>query len=155
MQTPNSDWLCLLGVVPFLLLSGCMGDSSTNHAGATVTGTVTLDGSPVKGATVTFRPEAAGGSGAFGMTDAEGKYTLNTSSALQGVKPGQYKISVTKLEAVTSDQPSEDDPAYGGAPVREAAPKNLLPAKYSKVNSSELTADIQPGDNEVPLQLSE
>ena len=99
MQTRNSNWLCLLGAIPFLLFAGCMGDSSTTQAEATVTGTVTLDGSPVQGATVTFRPDDSGGSGAFGMTDAEGKYTLNTSNAVLGVKPGKYKISVTKLEA--------------------------------------------------------
>lgn len=155
MQTPSSNWLCLLGLVPCILVSGCMGNSSTTQAEATVTGIVTLDGSPVQGATVTFRPEESGGSGAFGMTDEEGKYTLNTSNAVLGVKPGQYKISVTKLEAATSDAPSEEDPSYGGAPTRESAPKNLLPEKYSKVDSSGLTADIQAGENDVPLQLSE
>lgn len=153
MLTRNLNWLRLLGILSCAFLVGCPGANSTSNAGATVSGTVMLDGSPVEGATVTFRPESPDGSGAFGMTDAEGKYVLNTSSAVLGVVPGTYKVSVTKMEAAASDAPAEDDPSYGGAPKQQAAPKHLLPEKYSRIESSGLTADVKPGENTVPLEL--
>lgn len=153
MHARKVNWLSLLGVLSCSLFVGCPGAGDSIQSESTVTGTVTLDGAPVEGATVTFRPEDASGSGAFGMTNAEGKYELNTSTAVLGVEPGKYKVSVTKMEAAASDAPSEDDPSYGGAPKKEAAPKHLIPEKYSRIESSGLTADVTPGENTIPLEL--
>jgi len=57
-------------------------------------GVVTLDGTPVAGATVTFVTED--GKSAAGLTDASGNFTLS-SAGESGLLPGTYKVVVTKF----------------------------------------------------------
>jgi len=57
---------------------------------------VTLDGSPVEGATVVFLPDGDDKAlQASGLTDATGSCVMKTSDK-DGVRPGKYKITVTK-----------------------------------------------------------
>lgn len=61
-------------------------------------GVVTLDGTPVEGATVTFVSES--GSDTFsGATNAKGEFTLAGTDQKPGVKPGTYKVIVTKVSS--------------------------------------------------------
>ena len=60
---------------------GCGGD--TPPLGQ-VTGTVTLDGKPVDGATIQFEPTTSGLPTAFGRTDSQGKYELWYSRGNKG-----------------------------------------------------------------------
>ncbi len=135
-------------------LVGCGGGETGESLGATVTGKVTLDGTPVEGATVTFRPTGGDQKGAFGRTDAEGNYTLSTSAATVGVAPGNYQVTVTKMEVAQSTGPQEGDPDYTGAPAPTPPPKSLLPEKYSKANTSGLEATVTEGENNIPLELT-
>src|SRR5690606_11332502 len=125
----------LLGVS---LVAGCGGGKAKDQLGATVTGQVTFDGSPVDGATVTFQPADASKKGAFGRTDTEGNFTLSTSTATEGVEPGEYHVTVTKFEIVPSTGPQEGDPGYTGNPRPTPPPKSLLPEKYGNAKSSGL-----------------
>jgi len=139
------------------LLSGCTGGSTADYQGAKVSGKVTLDGSPVTDASITFKPAVDGGTAAFGKTNDEGIYTLNSTSAKVGVTPGKYKVVITKYEKIGPDPAaavSEDDPAYDGATNAPAPkPKSLIPEKYSKAESSGLEADVVEGDNDIPFEL--
>ena len=63
-----------------------------------VDGTVTLDGKPLSGATVTFVPEALDGHPAAGRTDMNGEFDLTTFSSADGAMPGSYKVVVTRSE---------------------------------------------------------
>ena len=67
---------------PFLFLLGC-GDGS----GGKLTGTVTVDGQPLKRGSVRLEPDGGSGSPAGGMVQ-NGKYEVT------GVKPGRYKLHV-------------------------------------------------------------
>lgn len=135
--------LCLV-IVTLSLLSGC-GNSDTGKekrpARTIVSGVVSLKGAVVEGATVTLHP-AQKGHGAFGVTDKAGKFTLGTFEKNDGAVPGEYKVSIKKIEAASSgSQPKPDDPGYDpNAP--EVPPKNLLPEKYADFNSSGLTATV-------------
>ena len=93
----------LLPFVFLLFLSGCGPKGPKVHQ---VEGIVTLDGTPVEGANVSFVPirasdpnDLSGPLLAGGATDAAGKYTLSTSrgSAIGGgTTMGEYNVSIVK-----------------------------------------------------------
>ncbi len=103
-----------------------------------VTGTVTMKGAPVEGAMVVFLPasedESARASQA--ISDSEGRFAMRThlgkDNYKDGMPPGNYGVTVTKLETV---------------PDMRRRPKNLLPRKYSSVQTSHLEAAVQPSDD--------
>jgi hypothetical protein len=83
---------CVLAVLAF---AGCnAGGPALNK----VTGTVTLDGTPLAGATVTFQPVAGGtGKPATGVADASGVYTVTDMTSTNiggGAAAGDYQVSV-------------------------------------------------------------
>ncbi len=64
-----------------------------------VEGVVTMNGSPVEGATVTFSPKG-GGPTALGKTDATGKYTLSSlqgGGVGKGALAGDYVVTIVKF----------------------------------------------------------
>ena len=122
-----------------------------------VTGVVTLDGIPVEGAQDAFNPEAADGQGAFGRTDAEGRYELTTFEAGDGAVAGAYIVTITKYEsAPPAAEASEDEyvpPEAGQA--KPKAPKNDLPSKYSQMHTSDLRAGVsEQGENKFDFALT-
>jgi hypothetical protein len=155
-------WM-LLGV------SGCGGDPhlADRPQTAPVTGQVTYNGNPVEGATVTFRPAGAGvpgalgsgdGQGAVGQTDSNGRFQLTTFSPNDGAVPGQYQVSIRKLDK--AEQPEvfdEDDPRYDPDVGTEetAPPKHLLPEKYANPQTSGLTETVSDGENEFQFDLTD
>ncbi|MHB8899695.1 MAG: hypothetical protein ACYC6Y_13185 [Thermoguttaceae bacterium] len=104
-----------------------------------VTGTVTLDGQPVEGAIVGFRPTE--GTPGAGTTDASGKFTLKAT-------PGPNGVTVIKSETV-GEAPVVDE----NTTAVEVQTKNLLPVKYSAVEGSGLSFDVQPGMAPVTIDL--
>ena len=120
------------------LLSGCGGDLKV----APVTGTVTLDGKPLERASVLFQPEK-GGRPSFGVTDANGKFTLAYSMNEQGAEVGSATVKITtKLQAESAD-----------GDYRENAPRaaERVPARYSK---EPLKVTVEPKSNTIDLVLS-
>src|SRR5688572_29811168 len=76
-----------------LLISGCgSGGSDAPELGA-VSGTVTLNGQPLAGATVTFQPEQ--GRASSGVTDASGRYQLQYTADTSGAKVGKHAVTIT------------------------------------------------------------
>ena len=94
-------WLALVVSVVLVLVIGCAKKDS--RALATVTGSITHNGVPVDGATVTFHSTVSGGNEKFGpysaSTDSSGKYLLATFGKDPGIPPGLYKVTITKLDA--------------------------------------------------------
>lgn len=116
-----------------------------------VTGTVTLDGQAVEGASVTFAPEA-GGRPALGTTDKDGKFTLKTFEERDGALPGKHKVTVIKKE--TTGFLADKDGLSGGIAPGGIQEKWIVPRKYSDPNSSGLTADVQPGMGPLEFKLT-
>jgi len=121
----------------------------------TVEGTVTLDGKPVEGATVSFIPVGEKGQSANGFTDATGKYSLTTGTGKKkGALAGEYKVTVTKSEAMTTGPLKPGSPEYmakmkemSSPGAKKSAPKgSLLPEKYSDASKTPLTLKV-PSDN--------
>jgi hypothetical protein len=68
---------------------------------APVSGTITLDGNPLAGATITTQPIAVegnvAGSGSFGTTDAEGRYELElVKPAVKGAIVGEHRVMISQ-----------------------------------------------------------
>lgn len=122
-----------------LYAAGC-----SNSGEATVTGSVTLDGSIVPGANITFIP-SAGGTQAYAMSDASGNYEVYTGQ-LPGLKPGEYQVAL-----VARQKPTIEKTEAGGAPPSGAA---ITPKWYSRADTSGLSFQVQPGSNEINLELT-
>lgn len=114
--------LLTLGIVA-PLVAGC----ETRYA--TVKGRVTLDGRPLKGATVGFYPDQ--GRGSHGETDADGRYELRYTTKKAGVPPGNCVVRITTADANTPEK---------------------LPARYHE--KSELAEEVKPGDNVFDFDLT-
>ena len=116
-----------------------------------VSGTVTVDGQPMAGASVMFMPQAEGQPG-VGLTDEAGKFRLTSGSSQAGVMPGSYKVTVT-LHKVTGFLADKDGLSGGIAPggIRE---QWLVPQRYSNPQTSGLTAEVREGMEPVKLALT-
>lgn len=106
MMQQSKKWFAVCaGLFAVMSLPGCGSDvKPPPDVGPTapVTGTVEMDGKPLAGATVNFKPKAAKQHyGAHGTTDAAGKYTLKTDigngKTTPGAPLGQYDVTVSKF----------------------------------------------------------
>jgi hypothetical protein len=105
-----------------------------------VEGTIMLDGQPLVGAEVIFRP--ADGRPSLGVTDANGKYTLRDDTDMMGALSGKYKVSIsTSGEAAQSG--SEVGPS--GAKVERVT------AQYNKQTTLEV--DVTSGGGPLDFKL--
>jgi hypothetical protein len=109
-------------------------------------GVVTLDGKPLADAAVAFLPKS-GGPPATGRTDAEGRFTLTTPPDSPGALPGDYAVTVAAFTVKPPKQLKATD-VYEQAPIEWRAPQ-----RYSRPETSELTATIARGQQEFPFAL--
>ena len=113
-------------VLGFGLLVGCGGSAT-----AAVEGKVTVKGTPLTKAIVTFVNSQGGA--AAGELNAEGIYTIS-----EGLAPGSYRVSVVPQSS------ADDAPMPGKAPTAAKAP---LDAKYTNDVTSGLVVELKPGKN--------
>ncbi len=123
----------LILVVAVCAIAGCSSGSSDIPPLGEVSGTVTLDGTPVANAEVSFLP--ASGSPSVGKTDDEGQYTLAYTQDESGAEIGKHTVQISKY----GEAGSADDTM------------NQLPAKYSQ--GSTLTAEVKEGQNSFDFEL--
>jgi hypothetical protein len=124
-MTSNLRWqpknLLLVSIAAGLIATaGCGGSPSM----VPVSGTITLNGKPLKGAQVTFTPVPEPGSPEIGLsshgeTDDSGKFTLSTIDGQTGAVAGKHKVILSTLEA-TADETGK---------VKITRPE-LVPKKY-------------------------
>jgi len=89
-RIPCPSLLVLL--VLFAAVTGC-GDGLVKFKA-----TVTVDGEPYEGASVMFMPENGKGRIAVGNTAADGSVQFTSYNPFDGVKPGTYKVTVSKYK---------------------------------------------------------
>lgn len=145
--------LRLVGLLPLLMTIslGCGSGNKVAHREKTVTvsGVVTLNNSPVEGATVTFDPGPASSTkAAFGVTDAAGKYSLTTYELNDGAMPGEYFVTITKQAAAqrTPDPANEEQdyrPPEETEGEKPAQTVPMVPPKYARSATSGLKADVK------------
>ncbi len=129
-----STWASTSGML--LLAVACViGCSGTSSEHGHVTGTVTINGSPIQDATVTFAP-AGGGRSAIATTQADGTYELNYTPGVKGAKIGSNTVRITTYSA-----PELDD---NNRVVNPGKPERF-PPDYS--GGKVITVDVKPGEN--------
>lgn len=164
---------CLWLVSVVLATVALIGCGPSRPATAPVEGTVTLDGQPLAGASVTFTPSAGGRPG-MGTTDSSGKFTLMTYEAGDGAVIGQHKVTVIKMTEdagasgaeppqETGDEDDEDDEGaemlMGADTGDDEGDEDLesgwiTPQKYSNPDTSGLTIEVKVGMDPVTLTLT-
>jgi hypothetical protein len=130
-----------------LVLPGCGNKKLKTER---VSGIVTMDGSPVVGATVTFSPvDRTKSHPATGTTDSTGKYQLQTmlGEVDAGTTPGEYKVMITKTENVETGRVSQVMAGDQVEEVKEMRAEHRLPLKYSVPDSTPLKATVINGSN--------
>ena len=145
---------------PAAIIVGC---SSGSIPGTfPVSGTVTYDGKPVEGATISFigkgseRPATA-------ISKSDGKYDLYTLDT-RGALPGNYSVVVSKTEAPLDsvnkdagfdasgkDISMEQSAANVGKPTPKA--KQLLPAKFGSASTTTLSFEVKNARNVFNIML--
>jgi len=146
--------MCLLLLAGSLAWMGCAPAGLEGTIAAS--GTVTHNGQPVEGATVVFSPEGEGRA-ASGLTDASGRFQLQTLNPDDGVLPGKYQVAISKTQ-VEGGMSEEESQAYtaehGKSP--EVTVKDLLPEKYKSPATSGLAAEVTASDkNEFTFDLKD
>ena len=129
-----------------LLLPGLVVMAGCNRGGlnlAPVQGVVTYKGAPVEKAGVLFKPTS--GPIAIGTTDSEGHFTLMTANK-DGALIGDHRVSISKTQQLAPQVPGEHFPRY--------ETKYLIPQKYGSPETSELTATVKSGRNQVEFNLN-
>ena len=134
-----------LAPILLFLLAGCGEDGP---ALTDVSGTVTLDGKPVPNATVMFVPSAEGGSPSYGVTDAQGNYTLMFTRDKEGAMPGRHTVEITTEKLSKQDI---EDMRANGEEVAEAEYVEI-PSKYREPGA--LSAEVKDGDNDIDFPLT-
>lgn len=131
-----------------------------------VAGVVTLDGTPLAGATIMFRPVAGGPIGA-GTTDATGRYVMTTLGFKPGagVLAGDYAVTIRKYKSFEDELSSRpEDPgalAEWQAKVQqldakwsaEGGPPLITPKAYASDDTSGLSVTVVPGRNTCDFSL--
>lgn len=139
------------------VLIGCGGGSDRPEM-IPVSGTVTYNGAPVEGATVSFGSAGAKNRSPSGVTDSSGKFKLTTFDTNDGASVGDYVVTIAKFEAEAAT-----DMAAGSSPEKmkemmdkqqammsgKAAaekPKAILPTKYADGKTSGETRKVVAGE---------
>ena len=126
---------CIIIIVSLIILPGC---SDGVVVAKKVSGIVTLNGKPLSKASVTFVPMATKdspnpGPTSQGITDDQGKFTLDVDPNTSGSVVGRCRVYITTLIS----GPGSDDRDAGG-PIAKMQDK--LPPKYNM--NTELTFDV-------------
>jgi hypothetical protein len=130
------------------LFAGC---SKTDPSLVTVSGRVTFNDQPLANAMVTFIPkDGTSGFGGVGKTDAAGKYKLRGSrDDAAGIPPGEYRVVISKrLMPDGSEVPADDKTPPMNSPAKES-----LPAAYSSMAASTLSATVRAGGGPIDFGL--
>ena len=114
---PRMLQLAFLGSL--VVAAGCSGRRVTDYADldlAAVTGTVTLDGKPLAGASIFL--EDANGRLSFGTTDASGAYRMMYNSEKPGVTKGKKTVRITTRGGAFEERGGETSDAEERVPAR-------------------------------------
>jgi hypothetical protein len=130
--------LALASAVFLLALGGC----SNEPAVVEVSGTATHKGEPVPNLLVTFQP--AGGRPSWGITDAQGKFTLEYTAQKKGAMVGTHSVSAV----YRAGSPEDEMSGKGMTPAVKA-----VQAKYGDATSTPMKVEIKQVEKNLELKF--
>ncbi len=130
-------------VLAFGTVSGCSKSPYEGEQRFPLTGTVTLDGEPVDGGTISFIPSVET-KRVTGGPIAGGKYTVHENS---GANAGEYRVEIHWLKPTGEQFLDKDDTGEMIDVVAEA-----IPQKYN--TSTELVAEVSASQTEFDFSLT-
>lgn len=112
-----------------LFLAGC-GGSGTGAPKigelVQVCGKITFKGEPLVKGAVMFNPvSGTPGTGAFGVTDETGDYTLIHRNKEEGIEPGNYRVVITRMAM------KDGSPIPEGKSAADVEAVQIIPPPYS------------------------
>ncbi len=129
-----------------------------------VSGSVSYQGKPVDGASITFLAGDGGGRSASGTTDSQGAFQLTTFSTSDGALPGDYTVTIAKMESKIGGDMDASNPdadynqmmAAAGSNNLAKLQKAILPEKYADATKSGLKRSVVDGQaNEFAFELGD
>lgn len=130
--------ILIVALLQFVFVVGCGGPYD-----ASVSGIVTLDGSPLPRGTVKFDPDQQGPSG-YGLIESDGSYSIMVGREY-GLPSGSYTVTVVANEPSVPNKSPSLPPAPG---------KPITPAWYREAAHSPLKKTVESGSNEINLELT-
>jgi hypothetical protein len=130
--------LAALGTVLAVFSPGC---GSKGDPVTPVRGTVAYRGSPLRGGTIVFTPDASKGTRgplALGEIQPDGTYVLKTGES-PGAVAGWHRITVVAVQAASAPQPGQ----------RFAIPQSLVPERYRDPELCGLSREVKAGEGNV------
>ena len=135
-------------------LLGCNDIPAGQRPTAPVEVSITDQGTPGAGATVTFIPSEEP-KAATGITSSAGVAILTTYKPQDGAILGNNLVAITKMEVDPKGEKPPADPTQadvvGYTPLTPL--KSLLPKKYSMPGTSGIQADVVKGKNTFKYDL--
>ena len=111
---------------------------------ATVRGTVTFNGEPVDHGQVVFSPTGeAGGPPAIGEINSDGAFRMKTAE-FDGAAVGRHKVTVHSRRPL---RPEEEKSLI--------VPELLIPDRYASEIDTPLSFQVEPGDNQFDIELTD
>jgi len=135
-------YLCAMGALS-LFLAGC-GPSGPKPT-ATLSGKVTLSGSPAPAGTTVQFLDSKTGNVAVGLVGADGTYSAMANGEPR-IFAGEYAVSARGPEVVI-DADAAMEPGF-------KAPVDPLPAKYHSAESSGEKVSVADGENTYNLDMT-
>src|SRR5262245_21222176 len=129
-----------LATIAALLLPGCSHSSPPRAATHPASGSITYQGQPISGAFLALHPKTSVAPEvptATATVKPDGTFAVSTYDANDGLPEGDYVVTVQWRKAVKSGGDYLPGP-------------NLLPAKYSRPESSDVVVHIAAGQNDLP-----
>jgi hypothetical protein len=121
-------------------LVGCGEAKPERVAVHPASGTLTVKGQPAPGAFVTLHPKAEVGEDVpppRANVDKDGTFKLSTFAGGDGAPEGEYTVTIRWYKLIKNGTDVSQGP-------------NVIPAKYTKPESSNLTVRIAAGQNSLP-----
>ena len=160
---PDSSFDVRLAVVACILLTviGCGGPPQSDYSKVdllSVDGTVTLDGSPLANAVITFEnPEDS--TFAYALTDSSGGYQLRFDSVMMGCTPGTKLVRISTTRRIPGLNGGEGEGDLGEGEMGEEGGEaqvsssggEQVPSQYNR--ESELEVEVSSGNQHFDFDL--
>jgi hypothetical protein len=148
--------LLCVNVCVCLALSGCSGQADN------LPRVVICDGQPLEGAAIVLMQDK-GTYFARGMTDSQGRFSLDAYESKRGAVPGEYLVTISKTvtidkatQAVPKTLAEDAEHAAAADPAKaNASWVNDLPDKYNSPKTSGLSVTIpDSGTSNIKFEIS-